>query len=497
MQIDVESSGQGCPKTDSRTVVPGDTFIAVKGEKQDGGAFVAAAIAAGAVKIVSEDPPPETLPDGVVWLRVPDSRAAAARLACEGAGNPSRSLAVFGVTGTNGKTTVANLVRTVLEAGGVPCGLLSTIENDAFSLSRSAPVQSSNTTPGPVELQGFFKRAAMNGCRAVSMEVSSHALAQRRTDGTVFKCAVFTNLTQDHLDYHKTMEAYAAAKRRLFFPEETEIGSGTALAPPLSAVFNIDDGTGAALFSDWKRLHPSLKSLSYGFGKNADIRISNLKLAPGGMEFDLSAPAFDTTERVHSRLMGRFNALNFAAAFGAALCAGIDPRTALGSLCSAAAVRGRLEPVQCPSSPASFFVDYAHTPDALANALATLRELVGLDGRLFVVFGAGGDRDRAKRPLMGEVCAKAADRLIVTSDNPRSEPPGGIIDEVLAGIAQEKRHLASAVIDRADAIRESIRAADRPGDIVLVAGKGHETYQIFADRTVHFDDREAIERGLR
>lgn len=474
-------------QTDSRLVRPGDAFVAVKGAARDGAQFVSAAIAAGAARVFSEDPAPLDLPPGVAWERVPDSRAAAAALACEDAGHPSRRLAVFAVTGTNGKTTVANLVRRALEASGVPCGLLSTVENDPHPLSSPAPVPAPTTTPGPVELQHLLRDAAANGCRAVSMEVSSHALDQRRTDGTLFRCAVFTNLTQDHLDYHRTMVAYGAAKKRLFFPDG-------AAVPPLSAAVNVDDLFGAHLAADLaSRRSPPV--VGYGFSDRADVRVSSLSLSREGMEFDLSAPGRVSPLRVRSRLLGRHNALNLAAAFSAALCAGIAPEAAAAALAEAPPVRGRLEPVKVPGSPASFFVDYAHTPDALANVLRTLRELVGPGGRLFAVFGAGGDRDRTKRPLMGGVCAAGADRLVVTSDNPRSEDPGAILRDILAGIPAEAAARTETEPDRAAALRLAVRLADRPGDVVLVAGKGHETYQIFADRTIPFDDREALLAG--
>lgn len=475
-------------QTDSRLVRPGDAFVAVKGAARDGAQFVSAAIAAGAARVFSEDPAPPDLPPGVAWERVPDSRAAAAALACEDAGHPSRRLAVFAVTGTNGKTTVANLVRRVLEASGVPCGLLSTVENDVHPMSAPGPVPAANTTPGPVELQRLFREAAANGCRAVSMEVSSHALDQRRTDGTVFRCAVFTNLTQDHLDYHGTMAAYGAAKKRLFLPD------GGAAVPPLSAAVNVDDLFGAHLAADLaSRRSPPV--VGYGFSERADVRVSALSLSRSGMEFALSVPGRAAPLHVRSRLLGRHNALNLAAAFSAALCAGVAPEAAAAALAAAPPVRGRLEPVEVPGSPASFFVDYAHTPDALANVLRTLRELVGPGGRLFAVFGAGGDRDRTKRPLMGGVCASGADRLVVTSDNPRSEDPGAILRDILAGIPPEALARTETEPDRAAALRLAVRLADRPGDVVLVAGKGHETYQIFADRTIPFDDREALLAG--
>lgn len=481
-------------RIDSREVMPGDTFVAVRGAARDGAAYVEAAIAAGAARVVSEDPPPTALPPGVEWVRVADSRAAAAHLACEDAGRPSENgLAVVAVTGTNGKTTVANLARRILSATGRPCALWSTIESDPNPPENAAPSPARNTTPGPVELQGFFSEALRRGCRAAAIEASSHALDQKRIDGTRLACAIFTNLTQDHLDYHRTMEAYGAAKARLFLDLE-----------PRAAVVNSDDPFGAALAA--KTRAAGTPTLTYGFSDGADLRIENLRLDPDGSEFSIvfseiardrlrklgSAPCAPRLN-VRTRLMGRHNALNAAAALGAALSLGTSPERAAEILADAPPVRGRLEPVRVPGREnAAFFVDYAHTPDALANVLRTLRELVRAPGRLTVVFGAGGDRDRTKRPLMAKACAANADALIVTSDNPRSEDPEAIIDDVLSGLSPRDMERAVAIADRRQAIRRAVEMADRPGDVVIVAGKGHEDYQIFADRTVHFDDREEL-----
>lgn len=469
-------------QTDSRLVKPGDTFVAVRGAASDGARFVPQALAAGAARIVSEEEPPPGLPEGVVWERVADSRAAAAALACEDAGHPSRRLSVVGVTGTNGKTTITNLVRRALEGCGVPCGLLSTIENDPHPLSASAPATAHNTTPGPVELQGLLRSALAGGCRAVSMEVSSHALDQRRADGTRFACAVFTNLTQDHLDYHRTMDAYYAAKRRLFLD-----------LAPRAAVVNADDERGARLLGELRGAVGDAAPRvlwSYGFSAGCDLRIRNLSLGPRGSAFDLALPGGRGEAPIRTALLGRHNALNLAAAFGAALSLGLDPAAIAAALGAAPPVRGRLEPVRVPGSPASFFVDYAHTPDALRNVLRTLRELTS--ARLIAVFGAGGDRDRGKRPLMGEACAELADELVVTSDNPRSEDPAAIIRDVLGGIPGAMRAHTTVEPDRRAALRRAVAMANREGDVVLVAGKGHEDYQIFADRTVRFDDREEL-----
>ncbi len=465
-------------RTDSRLVKPGDTFVAVRGASVDGARFIPAAIAAGAAEIVCEDPPPADPPAGVVWTRTADSRAAAAQLACAETHDPSHELSVFAVTGTNGKTTIANLVRKVLSDDGRRCGLLSTIEND-FGGGRAEPAR--NTTPGPLELQHAFRAMRGNGCDACAMEVSSHALDQKRADGTRFACAAFTNLTRDHLDYHGTMDAYFAAKSRLFL--ELDVGA---------AAVNADDAYGARL-ADAVKARGGVRTLTYGFSADGDVRIADAAMTPAGTSF---AVVFGGTRfTIASRLLGRHNALNLAAAFASATLLGVDPQAAARSLSAAEPVRGRLEPVAVPGSPAAFFVDYAHTPDALENVLRTLRELTR--GRLFVVFGAGGDRDRTKRAPMGEACARLADVLIPTSDNPRSEDPAKILGDVLEGVRRVRPALENvrAEIDRGKALRLARELADRGGDVVLVAGKGHENYQIFADRTIHFDDREELLAG--
>ena len=471
---------------DSRRIRPGDTFIAVRGAAQDGARYIPAALAAGARCILSENPPPPGLPPGVAWETVPD--------ACEQADNPSESLPVFAVTGTNGKTTVANLMRWLLTEGGIPCGLLSTIENDVHPLPAGPDgrfgsgfgTPAHNTTPGPFELQDALRAMLANRCRAAAMEVSSHALAQHRTDGTRFRAAVFTNLTQDHLDYHATLEDYFAAKRRLFHDP------ATPLPPPEVAVLCVDDPYGARLAAEVRAASPQRVCLTYGFGAGADVRLGQLRVSPTGSAFTLHAPYLEAPLSIETRLLGRHNALNLAAAL-TAVCVGANlPATRLAeTLRAVPPVRGRLEPVAAPDSPAAFFVDYAHTPDAIENVARTLRELTR--GRLFIVFGAGGDRDRAKRPRMGEAAARFGDEIIVTSDNPRSEQPDAIIRDILAGIpAGVHPHVEP---DRAAAIRLARRLAQSPDDTVLIAGKGHETYQIVGSRTLSFDDREAVRAG--
>ena len=508
-------------QNDSRRVEPGDTFVAVRGASADGSRFIADAIQAGAAEIVSELPrPADGVPAAVAWRTVADTRAELAALACRAYGDPSASLDVFGITGTNGKTTTATLVRKILNDCGVPCGLVSTISYIAAPphprsaldclLGRPATdaeaVAAHNTTPGPLELQSLFADMLENGCKAAAMEVSSHAIAQRRVDGTRFAAVAFTNLTQDHLDYHGTMESYFEAKRQLFIP------------PRAPAAINIDSPYSRRLF-DAVKASGAAPVLSYGAAADADVRFSRERLSSHGCEFHLDYPGGSAEVRL--RLLGRHNIHNALCAFATVLLRGIAPRKALASLAAAEPVRGRLERVRIKASPATYFIDYAHTPDAIENVLKTLREITA--DRLFIVFGAGGDRDRRKRPLMGEAAARLADVCIVTSDNPRSEAPAAIIEDILAGMPEPSCHEDSrthalthsdlevlrpsppclgqsgagrpAVLvdpDRRAAIRRAVLLADRPGDVVLIAGKGHETYQIFADHTDHFDDREEL-----
>ena len=478
-------------KCDSRQVAAGDAFVAIPGAKEDGAKYIADAIARGAAEIIAEMPPPAHLAESaarVSWRVVVDSRAELARLARDAYGDPSRKLQVFGVTGTNGKTTIVNLLRWIFNDAGRPCGLVSTVGNCVVGGVEMLPA--ANTTPGPLELQALFAEMVVNGCEACAMEVSSHAIDQKRVDGATFAALAFTNLTQDHLDYHKTIEAYFNAKKSLFIPFR---------AP---SALNIDDARGREIWESLRRAPLSASEragvISYGESEDADVRFSGAALSPGGSSFRLRFPAgggeiADIAE-ARIRLLGRHNIHNALAAFSLALLAGVEPRAALASLAEAPPVRGRLEKVAPQDSPAAFFVDYAHTPDALENVLKTLRELAS--GRLIAVFGAGGDRDRGKRPLMGAACARLADISIITSDNPRSEDPAAIIGDILSGVPPAARAAVSTCVDRREAIRRAVQLADRAGDIVLIAGKGHEDYQIIGGRAEHFDDREELLRAV-
>lgn len=477
---------------DSRKLRPGDTFAAITGEKQNGNAFIPAAIAAGAKEIISELNRPAEIPADIKWTKVRDARFELARRACAQADNPSHKMKVFAITGTNGKTTTANLLRAILTYANYPCGLLSTIGNCLYPLkyeeaaetlnSVSTLLPSNNTTPGPIELQDSFAIMHENGCSACVMEVSSHALIQKRTYGTKFEGIAFTNLTQDHLDYHKTMEEYFKAKALLFIP------------PQAPAVVNIDCKFGQRLADQIRKAGGSV--LTYGASTSADLRFSEPKLTAEATSFTLTYNG--KSYRIALKLLGRHNIYNALTAIGLALNSGIELTTIITALEQEKPVRGRLEHVKLENSMANFYVDYAHTPDAIENVLRTLREIT--DGRLFIVFGAGGDRDRRKRPLMGKAAFNNADYLIITSDNPRSELPSAIIEDILEGVPgtaigelppsdAPEVHIEE---DRRKAIAHAVKAADQIGDVVLIAGKGHEDYQVFADHTEHFDDIEEL-----
>lgn len=478
---------------DSRKLRPGDTFAAISGENKNGNVFIPAAIAAGAKEIISELNRPSDIPDNIKWTKVRDARFELARRACAQADNPSHKMKVFGITGTNGKTTTANLLRAILTAANYPCGLLSTIGNDLFPLDNTTTnslsktntlLPSNNTTPGPVELQDSLALMYENGCAACVMEVSSHALMQKRIYGTRFEGVAFTNLTQDHLDYHGTMEEYFKAKSLLFIP------------PIAPAVVNIDCGFGSMLATQIKSAGGNV--LTYGNTPAADLYFSNPILTAEATRFSLLYKG--KTYDISLNLLGRHNIYNALTAIGLALNAGIDLTIAISAIEKEQPTRGRLEHVKLEGSQANFYVDYAHTPDAIENVLRTLREIT--EGRLFIVFGAGGDRDRRKRPLMGKAAFSNADYLIITSDNPRSEPPRAIIDEILEGIpgtaiGEQPPSDAPELIsieDRREAIAFAVKKANQPGDVVLIAGKGHEDYQIFADHTEHFDDIEELRK---
>jgi UDP-N-acetylmuramoyl-L-alanyl-D-glutamate--2,6-diaminopimelate ligase len=476
---------------DSRCVQPGALFFCVSGLQSDGHEFAESAVAAGAVALVVERP----LGLGVPELLVQSSRAAMGPLAARFYGEPSSELRVVGVTGTNGKTTTAHLVRALLQANGERCGLLGTVE----SVIAGERCPATRTTPEAIDLQADFRAMLDGGERWCAMEVSSHALALRRTERVRFAAAIFTNLTQDHLDFHDTMEDYFQAKRLLFVPSADSAGSrkdgssenpqGTPPAAPGVKVANLDDPYGRRLAAELDDV------VTFAIDTDADYRARDVHIDLDGSHFELDSPA--GTHALSIPAPGRFNVSNGLAALAATHTLGGDLDTLLAALQRGVRVPGRVESVEAGQSFA-VLVDYAHTPDSLHNVLSTARE-VGR-GRVICVFGAGGDRDRGKRPLMGEVGAHLADVLLVTSDNPRSEDPEAIIAEIMAGAGVASRPSGAppviAEADRRAAIERAIALAE-PGDVLVIAGKGHEQGQELARGVkIPFDDvtvaREAL-----
>jgi len=460
----------------SRTVAPGMLFAAIRGTTIDGHRFIDDALAAGAGAILAESAPPPDLDPSVAWLHVPDSRQAIATLASTLAGDPWRDLIIGGITGTNGKTTTAFLLHHLMKSAWHRAGLLGTIVvDDGESVE---PAQ--HTTPGSIELSVLLERMKDHGCRGVAMEVSSHGIYQKRVAALGFDACVFTNLTQDHLDYHGTLDAYYQAKADWFLA----LAADPRGKKPV-AIINTDDTYGADLAAT---LEGKLPVIRFGFGFHCEFRANNFRQNPRGMEFELSAKG--KTYLVRAPLIGRFNVYNLLAAMAAASACGIRPREAVASVAGAPQVPGRMENVGNAGG-ATVFVDYAHTPDALENACRTLKELD--PRRLITVFGCGGDRDKGKRPLMAAAAARHSDACVITSDNPRSEDPLAIIREIEPGMGGKGHR---SIPDRAEAIAFAIKNS-LSGDIILIAGKGHETTQQFADHTIDFDDRKHASKALR
>ena len=447
---------------DNRRVSPGTLFFCVPGFTADGHDFAADAVARGASALVVERP----LGLGVPEVRVPDVRTAMAQAAARFYGDPSAALRVVGITGTNGKTTTAFVIRALLEAAGVPCGLLGTVKSVVGG--RERPMV--RTTPEAIELQATLAAMLDGGDRACAMEVSSHALSLRRADGVRFACAVFTNLTREHLDFHPSMEDYFAAKRRLF----------DELSPAMR-VTNADDPYGRRLAEEFPR------TVTFGLSPGADYRATDVSVTLGGSEFTLRSP--DGDARVRSALPGRFNISNVLGAVAACQSLGVQLDDLVPAVEALRGVPGRFEPVE-EGQDFAVLVDYAHTPDSLENVLRAARGLAR--GRVITVFGCGGDRDRLKRPVMGAIAAELADVAIATSDNPRSEDPEAILAEVLAETGARVR----PILDRRTAIATAIDVA-RAGDVVVIAGKGHERGQEFAGGRVEpFDDVTAARQAL-
>lgn len=466
--LDREVTAIAC---DSRAVRPGTLFVALHGERSDGHLFIPQAVENGAVAVVSEE---ANVTSKVTVVVVGNTRTALADLAVKFYHNPSRHLKVAGITGTNGKTTTAFLLKHICKSALGNCGLLGTVRYEIGD--RILPA--TRTTPESLTVQDLLYQMRSAGCRAAAMEVSSHALEQSRVRGVEFDCGVFTNLTQDHLDYHGTMEAYFASKTRLF----TDLAAQPRKKG--KAIINLDDRWGAKLIG---MIGNDVPVTSYGLGARADFRASSTKIDFRGTTYQLDANG--RTFLVRLPLIGRFNVYNSLAAVASAVSMGIDLRQAVLSLANAPFVPGRLEAVPAKRQ-FRVFVDYAHTDDALRNVMTTLKELN--PHRLIVVFGCGGSRDRAKRALMARAVEDLATYAVVTSDNPRKEDPEAIIEDVKKGF--RGMHYET-VVDRREAIFRAVAMA-QPRDIILIAGKGHETYQEFADHTIPFDDAAVAREAL-
>jgi UDP-N-acetylmuramoyl-L-alanyl-D-glutamate--2,6-diaminopimelate ligase len=457
---------------DSRRVARGAVFVALLGLKANGAIFAPQAIASGASAVVAEAPPAAGV--SVPWIVVSDARLALAWLAAEFSGHPSREMQVVGITGTNGKTTTSFLTSAMLDAAGIQCGLMGTVTYRIGDRSFDA----TRTTPEAPDLQSYMRDMVDGGCGACVMEVSSHALALKRVDGIRFAAAIFTNLTRDHLDFHTDMEDYFAAKRRLFEMLEDD-------AP---AVINADDPRSASLVDVVKR------PVTYGINRPADVSPGPLSYSLSGLDFDVRTP--HGVVHVRSKLVGKPNVYNILGAVGTALEIGVPIQAIEDGLRGLAGVPGRFEVVSSEADEVTVVVDYAHTDDALRNLLETARPMA--IRRLITVFGAGGDRDRTKRPLMGMVAARLSDLVVITSDNPRGEDPARIIEEVKRGADAETRKSNASIVtevDRREAILQAVRGA-APGDVVLIAGKGHEKYQEIGGRQLPFDDIEVAREGL-
>jgi UDP-N-acetylmuramoyl-L-alanyl-D-glutamate--2,6-diaminopimelate ligase len=462
---------------DSRRVKPGGLFVAMHGESSDGNRFIDQAIAGGAVAVVTDSAEEQSRP-GVAWAVVPNGRRALARISANFYKRPAERIAITGITGTNGKSTTAFLLESILTAAGRKSALIGTIEYRVGGKVLPAP----HTTPEALELNRIFSEALGDGATDAVMEVSSHALAQERVFGVPFDVAVFTNLTRDHLDYHKNMEEYFTAKRVLF--------EGCGTDPPRAVVTNLDDEYGAKL-AEFSRKRSSVV-LKYGW-ERGDLHAEKVEITTRGTRFDLVMP--EVRIAVFSALIGRVNVYNILAAAGAGYARGCSAAAIAAGIDKLACVPGRFERVDC-GQPFTVVVDYAHTDDALRNLTALARELVsGTKGRVLTVFGCGGDRDRKKRPLMGEAAGRGSDFVVLTSDNPRSEDPVAIINDAVVGL-QKTGVKYSVESDRRKAISLAIGEA-RPGDIVLLAGKGHEKVQVTREGAVPFDDLEVAREALR
>jgi UDP-N-acetylmuramoyl-L-alanyl-D-glutamate--2,6-diaminopimelate ligase len=468
-QGDLEISNIAC---DSRLVNRGALFVAVRGEKTDGNRFVSDAASRGAIAVISEEANSGALPPDFPWIQVASARKALAISAANFYARPAEVLKLIGVTGTNGKTTTSFLTDSILRAAGCEVGLLGTTGYRLVRENLPAP----NTTPESLDLQKYLAKIVRRGGTHAVLEASSHALAMDRLWGCPFAVAIFTNLTRDHLDYHKTLEDYFAAKRRLF--------EGTGSAPPATGVINRDDEYGGRLSGLASR------TLTYGLEPGAEVTTRKPELSLSGIEFIAETPVGKI--EIRSKLVGTPNVYNILAAVCAGVALDLPKEVIATGIAQLAAVPGRFERIEA-GQPFLVIVDYAHTDDALRNLLATAKDLHS-GGRIITLFGCGGDRDRTKRPLMGEAAGRSSEIVVLTSDNPRSEDPLLIINDVIVGLQRTKAKVFVEP-DRQKAIEVALDEA-RAGDVVLLAGKGHETYQVLRDRTIEFDDRAVARRIL-
>lgn len=450
---------------DSRRIEKDHLFIAVKGTQVDGHSFIDKAISQGATAVLVCDPIPEVIPDGVTFVRVADTEDAVGKVATMFYGDPTSKLKLVGVTGTNGKTTIATVLYEMFRGFGHKCGLCSTVCN----YIDGTPYPTECTTPDAITLNQLLAEMVAQGCTYAFMECSSHAIQQKRIGGLTFAGALFTNLTRDHLDYHKTFDAYRDAKKAFF----------DNLPKQAFAITNADDKNGAVMLQNCKA-----KLRSYSTRTAADFKGRILEESIEGMLLDING------QEVSVRFVGRFNVSNLLAVYGAAVMLGNEPQEVLRVMSELTPVNGRFETIRSPKG-VNAIIDYAHTPDALQNVLTSIRDIVKNKVQVITVCGAGGNRDKGKRPLMAKEAALHSDRVIITSDNPRFEEPEAIINDMLEGLDSEQRTRTIAITDRREAIRTAVMLA-QPGDVILVAGKGHEPYQDIKGVKHHFDDHEEV-----
>ena len=449
---------------DSRNVAEGCLFIAVKGTQADGHMYISKAIESGAAAVVCETLP-ETLKGGVTYVTLKDTEDAVGKLATVFYGNPTEKIDLIGVTGTNGKTTIATLLYNMFRKFGYKVGLISTVCN----YIDGEEIPTNHTTPDPITLNQLLGRMADEGCKYAFMEVSSHAIAQRRISGLIFAGGIFTNLTRDHLDYHKTVENYLKAKKAFF----------DALPKTAFALVNLDDKNGKVMVQNTKA-----KVVGYSLRTMSDFKGKVLEDGFEGMLMDIN------NREVNVQFIGRFNASNLLAVYGTACMLGKEQEDIMLIMSLLKPVSGRFDALRSPNGYTAI-VDYAHTPDALTNVLNTIQEVLDGRGQVITVVGAGGNRDKGKRPIMAQEAVKQSDKVIITSDNPRFEEPQDIINDMLAGLSKDDMKKVISIVDRKEAIRTACMLA-QPKDVILIAGKGHENYQDVKGVKLHFDDKEVV-----